>query len=87
MANEIAQFGSWRIIGRDSVGKRAMAHCATCGSTRELAVSALESAEPIACPGCTPPRYSLSPATQTRPRAPSIAELEIRSARRRHRAS
>jgi hypothetical protein len=75
--------GNWRIISHDKTHKRATATCTVCGSGRELAIPALEGG--IVCPGCMPPRFSLSPATGSR--APSIAELEIRGARGRHRGA
>jgi DNA-directed RNA polymerase subunit RPC12/RpoP len=73
MLEKTAQFGSWRIVGRDSVGKRATAQCATCGAASEISIEALERG-PVACPGCssrstsgqTQRRASLNPATRTR---------------------
>jgi hypothetical protein len=38
----LRRFGSWRILGTDSVGKRAVARCDRCALVRELSLEALE---------------------------------------------
>jgi hypothetical protein len=83
-ASDTEIIGNWRIISRDTTGKRATATCTMCGSGRELAVSALESGD-VRCPGCNPPGF-YGPAPR-RSFLADVSDLEGRDAWKRHRGA
>jgi hypothetical protein len=63
---------SWIVLGADPTGKRIVCRCEICSHTCQIGSEALEGGG--VCGGCIPPRYSLSPAVQSRRFATDVAE-------------
>jgi hypothetical protein len=74
------QFGAWRAISADPLGRRVTCICA-CGSIRQVATEALTNGESVGCGCSATPR----PKRTARPGfAATFAEAELRAATRRH---
>jgi hypothetical protein len=85
--DEVARcFGPWTVVGFSDArtAKRALCRCGACEKISEISVEMLIAGEIPACGGCTPPRYSLSPAVQSRRFATDVAGLESWGAAKRH---
>jgi hypothetical protein len=84
---ELRRSGRWRVLGVDSVGKRAACRC-DCGVIREIALDALESGASLGC-GCrmTPKTAPVARRSASSQFANEIASLEALASSRRHKGS
>jgi hypothetical protein len=78
-------FGTWRVVSRDSLGKRVICKCAICGHVCTIGADALESGV-VVCGGCVhPPHSAATPDARVDSFAGAVAMLESRNAWKRHR--
>jgi hypothetical protein len=77
-AEAVERLGPWKIISRDSTGKRAAAQCTACLTIREIGISG----DAIASCGC---RGSKRPGPESFAAAAAAAEMIV--SRRRHRGA
>jgi hypothetical protein len=83
----VERHGNWLVLGGDVTGKRIECRCSQCQRVTVIGREALEGGAGVTCPGCSAPRYELSPAVQSRRFATDVAHEEVWRSRRRHRGT
>jgi hypothetical protein len=73
-------FGTWRVVSRDSLGKRVICKCAICGHVCTIGAEALEGGA-VNCAGCVHP-HPAKPAADSF--ATGVADLEVWGAKKKH---